>query len=51
VSTDPSVHVDTINALFDNGATIVNVHSGQPNQEKVIEFYANNVFPGLRNRS
>jgi TAT-translocated FGD2 family F420-dependent dehydrogenase len=51
VSTDPSVHVKTLNKLFDSGATIVNVHSGQPNQEKVIEFYANNVLPSLRNRS
>jgi TAT-translocated FGD2 family F420-dependent dehydrogenase len=51
VSTDPSVHVESLNNLFDSGATIVNVHSGQPNQEKVIEFYANNVLPSLRNRS
>jgi hypothetical protein len=51
ISTDPSVHVERLNNLFDSGATIVNVHSGQPNQKKVIEFYANNVLPSLRNRS
>jgi hypothetical protein len=51
VSIDPSVHVKTLNDLFDSGVTIVNVHSGQPNQGKVIEFYANNVLPKLRNRS
>jgi F420-dependent hydroxymycolic acid dehydrogenase len=51
VSTDPSVHIAALNQLFDSGATIVNVHSGQPNQERVIEFYANNVLPSLRSRS
>ena len=40
VSTDPSVHVDAVNKLFDSGVTIVNVHSGQPDQNKVVEFYA-----------
>ena len=51
VSTDPSVHIAALNQQFDSGATIVNVHSGQPNQERVIEFYANNVLPSLRSRS
>ncbi len=51
VSTDPSVHVEALAKLFDSGVTIVNVHSGQPNQQRVIEFYANNVLPSLRNRS
>jgi TAT-translocated FGD2 family F420-dependent dehydrogenase len=51
VSTDPSVHVDAVNKLFDSGATIVNVHSGQPDQKKVIEFYASRVLPNLHTRS
>lgn len=51
VSDDPSVHVDAINQLFDSGATIVNVHSGQPDQQKVIAFYGNHVLPNFRNRS
>jgi hypothetical protein len=45
VSTDPSVHVEVLKKLFDSDVTIVNVHSGQPNQQKGIEFYANNVPP------
>jgi hypothetical protein len=51
VSTDPSVHVEALNKLFDSGVTIVNVHSHQPNQQKGIEFHANNVPPSFRNRS
>jgi TAT-translocated FGD2 family F420-dependent dehydrogenase len=51
VSTDPSAHVDVINKLFDSGVTIVNVHSGQPDQNRVVEFYANRVLPNFRNRS
>ena len=42
---------DRLFKLFESGATIVNVHSGQPNQQKVIEFYANNVLPKFRNRA
>lgn len=51
ISTDPSVHVEAVNQLFDSGATIVNVHSGQPDQKKVIAFYADHVLPNFRNRS
>ena len=51
VSTDSSVHVDAVNKLFDSGVTIVNVHSGQRDQKKVVEFYASRVLPNLRNRS
>ena len=45
VSTDPSVHIEALNKLFDSGVTIVKRRSGQPNHQKVIEFYANNVPP------
>jgi hypothetical protein len=51
VSTDPSAQIGTLNKLFDSGATIVNVHSRQPDQHRVINFYANDVLPSLRNRS
>lgn len=48
VSTDPEVHVKAIRKLFDSGVTIVNIHSGQANQRKVIEFYGTEVLPRLR---
>jgi hypothetical protein len=51
VSTDPSVHIAALNKLFDSGVTIVKRRSGQPNHQKVIEFYANNILPSFRNRS
>jgi hypothetical protein len=36
---------------FDSGATIVNIHSGQPDQYKVIAFYGKHVLPSLRSRT
>jgi hypothetical protein len=45
ISTDPDVHVKALIELFDGGATIVNVHSGQADQRKVIEFYGRHVLP------
>ena len=30
------MHISAIQQLFDSGATIVNIHSGQPDQKKVI---------------
>ena len=48
VSTDPAAHVVAIKKLFDSGASIVNVHSGQPDQQKVLEFYGKEVLPRLR---
>jgi hypothetical protein len=48
VSTDPQVHIKAVIDLFQSGATIVNIHSGQPDQKKVIEFYAKNVLPKLK---
>ena len=50
VSTDPAAHAQTIRKLFDTGVTIVNIHSGQPDQQKVIEFYGKEVLPRVRNR-
>lgn len=48
VSSDPSAHVQMIKKLFDSGVTIVNIHSGQPDQQKVIEFYGREVLPRVR---
>jgi F420-dependent hydroxymycolic acid dehydrogenase len=47
VSTDPSVHLKKVNELFDSGVTIVNIHSGQADQKKVIEFYGKEILPKL----
>ena len=48
VSRDPEVHVKAITELFDGGATIVNIHSGQADQRKVIQFYGKEVLPRLK---
>jgi TAT-translocated FGD2 family F420-dependent dehydrogenase len=50
VSADPDAHVQGIRKLFDSGVTIVNIHSGQPDQEKVIEFYGKEVLPRVRSQ-
>jgi TAT-translocated FGD2 family F420-dependent dehydrogenase len=49
--TDPAPHVKAIEELFASGATIVNVHAGQNDQRRVIEFYGREVLPQLRGRS
>jgi len=50
VSPDPPDHIAAVNQLFDSGATIVNIHSRQVDQQKVIEFYGNWVLPELAGR-
>jgi TAT-translocated FGD2 family F420-dependent dehydrogenase len=50
ISPDPDDHIAAVNALFDSGATIVNIHSGQTDQQKVIDFYGNWVIPQLAGR-
>ena len=47
VDTDPGVHIAKIRELFDSGVSIVNIHSGQPDQRQVVEFYGRNVLPKL----
>jgi hypothetical protein len=37
--------------LFKSGVTVVNIHSGQPEQQKVIEFYGENVLPHVKSLS
>jgi TAT-translocated FGD2 family F420-dependent dehydrogenase len=51
VGTDPKTHTAAIQKLFDSGVTIVNIHSGQPDQKKVIDFYAKSVLPNFKNRT
>jgi TAT-translocated FGD2 family F420-dependent dehydrogenase len=48
ISTDPDVHVKAISELFDGGATEVHIHSGQPDQKRVIDFYGKQVIPRLK---
>ena len=48
ISTDPDAHVKAISELFESGATEVHIHSGQPNQKRVIEFYGKQVLPRLK---
>ncbi len=45
VGTNPQVHIKKVNELFESGATIVNIHSGQADQKRVIEFYGREVIP------
>ncbi len=47
VGTDPAVHIRKMHELFDSGVSIVNVHSGQPDQSHVIAFYAEHVLPAF----
>jgi F420-dependent hydroxymycolic acid dehydrogenase len=50
ISADPEQHLQKITELFQSGATIVNIHSGQPDQQHVIEFYGRQVIPQLPQR-
>jgi F420-dependent hydroxymycolic acid dehydrogenase len=51
VSPDPDAHVQAMKKLYDSGVTIVNIHSGQPDQQKVIEFYGKEVLPKIRSQT
>jgi len=48
IGNDPAPHVRMIEQLFESGATMVNIHSGQHDQRRVIEFYGSQVLPKLR---
>ena len=48
VGTDPAVHIEAVRELFDSGVSIVNIHSGQPDQKRVIEFYGSHVLPKFK---
>ncbi len=45
VGTDPAAHIQAIKELFDSGVTIVNIHTGQQDQKRAIEFYGSKVLP------
>jgi len=47
IGRDAAVHVRRIEELFAAGATQVYVHSAQPDQRRVIEFYGREVLPAL----
>jgi hypothetical protein len=47
IGTDPEVHAKALRDLFESGATEVNVHSGQADQRRVIDFYGSQVLPRL----
>jgi TAT-translocated FGD2 family F420-dependent dehydrogenase len=48
VGTDPAIHIKAVEELFSSGATIVNIHTGQRDQRRAIEFYGREVLPQLR---
>src|SRR5215472_2494053 len=45
IGTNPAIHIAALRKLFDSGATIVNVHSGQADQSKLVDFYRRLVLP------
>ena len=47
VGAEPEVHLAALRELFDGGATEVHIHSGQPDQRRVIDFYGAEVLPRL----
>jgi F420-dependent hydroxymycolic acid dehydrogenase len=50
IGTDPKTHIDAIRELFDSGVKLVNIHVGQMDQQRAIEFYRTEVLPALRRR-
>lgn len=48
VSTDPAVHIKTLQQLFESGATEVHIHAGQKDQQRVIDFYGKEVLPKIK---
>ena len=48
MGTDPAVHIRKMHELFESGVSIVNVHSGQPDQARVIDFYGEHVLPAVK---
>ncbi len=48
VSTDPTAHIKTVTELFESGVTIVNIHTGQKDQRRVIEFYGKQVVTKVK---
>lgn len=51
VASEPEPHIAGLRQLFASGATTVVIHSGQPEQRKVLEFYGERVLPQVRSRA
>lgn len=47
IGTDPEQHVEKLSQLFKSGVTEVHIHSGQPDQKRVIDFYGKEVLPRM----
>ncbi len=45
---DAETHVEALQGFLDSGATRLFVHSGQQDQQRVIDFYGSEVLPQLR---
>ena len=50
VGTNPRIHIDAIEELFDSGVKLVNIHVGQADQHRAIEFYRAKVLPAFRRK-
>ncbi len=50
VGTDPRTHIEAIEELFDSGVKLVNIHAGQTDQHRAIEFYRAKVLPAFRRK-
>ncbi len=48
VSEDPEVHLEAIRRLIEAGVTHIFIHSPQDDQQRVIEFYREQVLPRVR---
>ena len=48
ISTDPQAHIQAMQKLIDNGVSHIFVHSPQNDQERVINFYGQQVIPQLK---
>jgi hypothetical protein len=45
IGTNPETHIAKIRELRESGVTIVNIHAGQADQKRVVEFYGSKVLP------
>jgi F420-dependent hydroxymycolic acid dehydrogenase len=45
---DPETHIQAIQKLIDGGVTHIYIHSGQDDQERVIDFYGREVLPRVQ---
>ncbi|MDB5396909.1 MAG: TAT-translocated F420-dependent dehydrogenase, family [Rhodospirillales bacterium] len=48
IGSDPAVHIQKLQELFDSGATIVNIHTGQADQKRLLDFYGTDVLPKFK---